>query len=48
VFEDQASHDAFLADGSWQRDAAPALSQWLSKKPHAMRLAPTARSAIHA
>ena len=48
VFEDLASHDAFRAGGSWQRDAAPALSQWLSKKPHAMRLAPTARSAIHA
>jgi hypothetical protein len=48
VFEDQASHDAFLADGSWQRDVAPALAQWLAAKPQALRLAPTTRSAIHA
>jgi quinol monooxygenase YgiN len=48
VFEDQASHDAFLADGSWQRDVAPALAQWLAAKPQVLRLAPTARSAIHA
>ena len=31
-----------------QRDVMPALSQWLDKPPHSMRLAPTARSAIHA
>jgi hypothetical protein len=34
--------------GRWQRDVAPPLSQWLAKQPHAMKLAPTARSAIHA
>jgi hypothetical protein len=32
----------------WQHDVTPALSQWLKKPPHSMKLAPTARSAIHA
>jgi hypothetical protein len=41
VFED-------LADKNWLRDVAPTLSQWLIKQPHSMKLAPTARSAIHA
>ena len=35
-------------EGGWQCDVAPALSQWLNKPPHSMRLAPTSRSAIHA
>jgi hypothetical protein len=35
-------------EGSWQRDVASALSQWLAKPPHSMKLVPTARSAIHA
>jgi hypothetical protein len=35
-------------EGNWQRDVAPALSQWLAKQPHSMKLVPTARSAIHA
>lgn len=48
VFRDQATYDAFVADGSWRRDVAPALSQWLAGEPHAMTLMPTARSAIHA
>ena len=48
VFENEAGHDAFLANDSWQRDVARALEQWLANKPHALRLAPTTRSAIHA
>ena len=43
VFKDQD-----LAAKNWQRDLAPALSQWLKKQPHSLKLAPTARSAIHA
>ena len=31
-----------------ERNVTPALSQWLKKPPHSMKLAPTARSAIHA
>ena len=43
VFKDKEQ-----ADGNWQHDITPALSQWLKKQPHSMKLAPTARSAIHA
>jgi quinol monooxygenase YgiN len=32
----------------WQPDVAPALSPWLKEPPHSLKLAPTARSAIHA
>jgi hypothetical protein len=46
VFEDPAVHDILQED--WQRDMAPALSQWLAQQPHSMKLMPTARSAIHA
>jgi hypothetical protein len=31
-----------------ERNVTPALSQWLKQPPHSMKLAPTARSAIHA
>jgi hypothetical protein len=48
VFQDVAAYDAFTAVASWQRDVAPVLSQWLQGKPHAMKLVPTARSAVHA
>jgi hypothetical protein len=37
-----------LVDKNWQRDLAQPLLQWLNKQPHSMKLAPTARSAIHA
>jgi hypothetical protein len=37
-----------LTDANWLRDVAPALSPWLEKPPQSMKLAPTARSAIHA
>jgi quinol monooxygenase YgiN len=37
-----------LEGGRWQRDVARALSPWLAKPPHSMKLVPTARSAIHA
>ena len=46
VCEDPAVHDVLQED--WQRDVAPALSQWLAQQPHSMKLMPTARSAIHA
>jgi hypothetical protein len=36
------------SEESWQRDVAQALSQWLAKQPHSMKLLPTTRSAIHA
>lgn len=39
---------ALLEGGRWQRDVASALSQWLNKPPHSMKLVPTSRSAIHA
>jgi hypothetical protein len=37
-----------VADGNWLHDVTPALSPWLKKTPYSMKLAPTARSAIHA
>ena len=48
VFSDAAALDAFERTGAWQRDIAPALSQWLAREAEAHRLAPTARSALHA
>jgi quinol monooxygenase YgiN len=36
------------ADVNWLRDVTPALSPCLNKPPQSMKLAPTARSAIHA
>jgi quinol monooxygenase YgiN len=36
------------ADVNWLRDVTPALSPSLNKPPESMKLAPTARSAIHA
>jgi hypothetical protein len=32
----------------WAREVEPALAGWLSRPPECLRLAPTARSAIHA
>jgi hypothetical protein len=48
VFPDRRAYEAFLADGRWQQDVAPALSQWLARQPQTMKLVPTARSALHA
>jgi hypothetical protein len=39
---------ALAASGAWQRDVAPRLQPWLAQPAQALRLAPTARSALHA
>ena len=46
LFDDEAAYMRFLRGGAWQRDAAPALAPYLAGAPEALRLAPTARSAI--
>ncbi|MFP3890625.1 NIPSNAP family protein [uncultured Ralstonia sp.] len=48
MFSDTAALDAFAHGEAWQRDVAPLLEPWLVGRPQALRLAPTARSAIHA
>ena len=48
LFRDAAAFDSFRKSGTWQRDVAPTLSAWLAGAPTSLRLAPTARSAIHA
>lgn len=48
LFEDEGACLRFLRGGAWQRDAAPVLAPWLAGAPQALRLAPTARSAIRA
>ena len=46
MFDDAAGHAAFAAS-VWPRDIAPALAPWLAGAVQALRLAPTARSALH-
>lgn len=46
LFDDDGAYTRFVRDGAWQRDAAPALAPYLASPPQALRLAPTARSAI--
>lgn len=46
LFDDQAAAARFTRGGAWSRDAAPALAPYLAGAPQALRLAPTARSAI--
>ncbi|RYY90273.1 MAG: NIPSNAP family protein [Comamonadaceae bacterium] len=48
VFPDAGSFDAFVAAGSWAREAAPLLAPFLAGAPAPLRLAPTARSATRA
>jgi hypothetical protein len=48
VFADSATREAFVSSGVWAREVEPALAGWLSRPPECLRLAPTARSAIHA
>lgn len=48
LFPAAASYDAFAAGGRWAREAAPLLQPFLARPPQAMRLAPTARSALRA
>lgn len=46
LFDDEGAYTRFARGGAWQRDAAPALAPYLAGAPQALRLAPTARSAI--
>ncbi len=48
VFDDEGAHTRFARGGAWQREAAPVLVPYLAGPPQALRLAPTARSAIRA
>jgi hypothetical protein len=48
LFEDAGALATFEASGRWQRDVAPDLARWLAQPPEPLRLAPTARSALHA
>jgi hypothetical protein len=47
LFADAAALHAF-AQGAWPREVLPALARWLNGPPQSMRLAPTARPALHA
>jgi hypothetical protein len=47
LFEDAGALATFEASGRWQRDVAADLARWLAQPPEPLRLAPTARSAIH-
>jgi NIPSNAP len=48
LFDDVASFEKFVRSGTWDREIAPALSQWLSQATESHRLTPTAGSLIHA
>jgi NIPSNAP len=48
VFAGTAAHESFASSGVWAREVEPALTGWLSRPAECLRLAPTARSAIHA
>jgi hypothetical protein len=48
MFEDAGTLATFEASGKWQRNVAPDLARWLAQPPEPLRLAPTARSALHA
>jgi hypothetical protein len=48
VFADAAAHEAFVRSAVWAREVEPSLAGWLSRPAECLRLAPTARSAIHA
>jgi len=46
LFDDEGEYTRFVRGGTWQCDAAPTLAPFLAGPPQALRLAPTARSAI--
>jgi len=48
LFDGLAAFNAFLRGGAWARQARPLLAPWLSSPATGHRLAPTARSALHA
>jgi hypothetical protein len=48
MFDNLPAFDAFVRSGAWNREAQPLLDRWLARPTETHRLAPTARSAIHA
>ena len=48
LFDGPAAFNAFLRSGAWARHAQPLLASWLAGPATGHRLAPTARSALHA
>jgi NIPSNAP len=48
LFDDAAAFEAFTRSGAWQRDVQPTLARWLARPAESLRLAPTARSTLHA
>lgn len=48
LFDDAAAFDTFAASGRWSREVAPLLQDFVAGPPQALRLVPTARSAIRA
>jgi hypothetical protein len=48
MFGGQAAADEFIRGGFWEHEAHPLLAPWLARPAEQLRLAPTARSAIHA
>lgn len=48
MFDSLAAFDSFVRSGLWAREAQPQLEPWLAHATQSLRLAPTARSAIHA
>jgi NIPSNAP len=47
LFDDAAALDRFVASPAWARELEPALARWAAGPMQRLRLAPTARSAIH-
>jgi quinol monooxygenase YgiN len=48
MFDSQQAFDDFVRSGVWGREAQPLLQRWLARPTETHRLAPTARSAMHA
>jgi hypothetical protein len=48
LFSDARAFATLRDSGLWARQVLPALSRWLAGPAESLRLAPTARSAIHA
>ena len=48
MFDTPLAFDAFVQSGAWAREAQPLLDRWLARPTETHRLAPTARSSIHA
>ncbi len=48
LFADRAAFETFVQEGRWQTEAAPLLQPFVEGPPRALRLSPTARSALRA